>query len=173
MQRNVFLFILITVFTFFLMPVCLDATESRNTVNSTDLATLNRLIESRDGPDLITVMAAWCGPCIEELPILNRLYVKYRKEGLKLVGIAIDLEGPTAMQPIVDRLKVQFPIYWVGEKAVTAYNIDRLPMLLVVEDGRIIEKIPGKRSKKFLEEKILELCEPQKQSGCRGTRIIF
>jgi len=161
MQRNLFLFILITLSVFFLMPVCPGAAESRNRVKSTDLATLDRLIESRDGPDLIAVMAAWCGPCIAELPVLNKLYGKYQERGLKLVGIALDLEGPSAMQPIVDRLKVRFPIYWVGEKGVDAYNIDRLPMLFVVKDGKIVEKIPGKRTTKFLEEKIIDLCEPQ------------
>jgi len=160
MQRTIFIFFILLAIV--LMPLGLDATASQNRVKTMDLPRLDRLIKSREGPNLMAFMAAWCGPCIGELPILNRLYAKYQKMGFKLVGIALDLEGPSAMQPIVDRLNVRFPIYWVGEKGVEAYKIDKLPMLFVIENGKIVEKIPGKRSEKFLEEKILELCEPQK-----------
>jgi thiol-disulfide isomerase/thioredoxin len=122
-----------------------------------DLEALDKIMTSRKNPNLITFTAAWCGPCKEELPLLNKLYVKYRKEGLKIIGVALDLEGPSAMQPIVDRLKIDFPIYWVGEKAVNHYEIDALPMIFVMNNGNIAERIPGKRSAAYLEEKVKRL----------------
>jgi len=78
-------------------------------------AALDELIHAKNNKILITFMAAWCGPCIDELPALNKLYQKYEKQGLKLIGISIDLEGPKAMQPIIDKLQVGFPVYWYGE----------------------------------------------------------
>ena len=101
-------------------------------------------------------MAAWCGPCIDELPVLNKLYQKYKKQGLKLIGISIDLEGPKAMQPIIDKLQVSFPVYWYGESAVQIFSLFAIPMIFFVKDGRIVEKLPGQRSEKALNKKIRE-----------------
>lgn len=157
-------FILFILFAFFLNPAHGGSTESRNRVERMDLAALDELMKSGAAPNFIAFMAAWCGPCIEELPVLNKLYGEYKDQGFKLVGVALDLKGPSAMQPAVDRLNVNFPIYWVGEDAVEAYKIDRLPMLFVVEDGKITERIHGKRSEKFLEKKIRNLWDSKKMN---------
>jgi thiol-disulfide isomerase/thioredoxin len=121
---------------------------------------LDELIKADNNKILITFMAAWCGPCIDELPALNKLYLKYKEQGLKLIGISIDLEGPNAMQPIVDKLKVGFPVYWYGESAVQKFSIYAIPMIFFVKDGRIVEKLPGRRSEKELNKKIREFLNP-------------
>jgi thiol-disulfide isomerase/thioredoxin len=115
---------------------------------------LDELINARNNKIVVAFMAAWCGPCIDELPVLNKLYQKYKTLGLKLIGISIDLEGPRAMQPIIDKLKVGFPVYWYGESAVQKFSIYAIPMIYLVKDGRIIEKLPGRRSGKELDKKI-------------------
>ena len=101
-------------------------------------------------------MAAWCGPCIDELPALNNLFKKYKNKGLKLIGISIDLEGPRTMQPILDNLRVNFPVYWYGDAAVQKFSLFAIPMIFLVKDGQIIEKLPGRRSEKALNKKIKE-----------------
>ena len=117
---------------------------------------LDELINARNNKVVLTFMAAWCGPCIDELPVLNKLYHKYKAQGLKLVGISIDLNGPQAMQPIIDKLKVGFPVYWYGESAVQKFSIFAIPMIFLVKDGRIVEKLPGRRPGKELDKKIRE-----------------
>jgi thiol-disulfide isomerase/thioredoxin len=117
---------------------------------------LDELINANNNKILITFMAAWCAPCIDELPVLNKLYQKYKNQGLKLIGISIDLEGPKAMQPIVDKLDVSFPVYWYGESAVQKFSLFAIPMIFLVKDGQIVEKLPGRRSEKELSKKIRE-----------------
>lgn len=124
------------------------------TVQKISESALDELIHSGNQKVVITFMAAWCGPCIDELPVLNKLYNKYRAKGLKLIGISIDLEGPQAMQPIINKLKVGFPVYWYGESAIQKFSIFAIPMIYWVKDGRIIEKLPGRRSEKELDKKI-------------------
>jgi thiol-disulfide isomerase/thioredoxin len=126
------------------------------TIQKISESALDELIKSDNNKILITFMAAWCGPCIDELPVLNKLYQKYQKQGLKLIGISIDLEGPKAMQPIVDKLKISFPIYWYGDTAVQKFSLFAIPMIFLVKDGQIIEKLPGRRSEKVLNKKIRE-----------------
>lgn len=108
---------------------------------------------------LIVAMAAWCKPCRKELPILDRLFKEYRDRGLRVVGISLDDSGPKAMQPIVDRLKVTFPVYWVSEDTIEDYDIYAVPMLFFIRDGEKIEKVVGQRSEKFLKEKIETLLQ--------------
>ena len=126
------------------------------TIQKISESALDELIKADNNKILLTFMAAWCGPCIDELPVLNKLYQKYQKQGLKLIGISIDLEGPKAMQPIVDKLKISFPIYWYGDTAVQKFSLFAIPMIFLVKDGQIIEKLPGRRSEKVLNKKIRE-----------------
>ena len=124
------------------------------TVQKISESALDELIQTRDNKVVVNFMAAWCGPCIDELPALNKLYEKYKPQGLNLIGISIDLEGPRAMQPIIDKLKVNFPVYWYGESAVEKFSIHAIPMIYLIKDGRIIEKLPGRRPGRELDRKI-------------------
>jgi len=128
--------------------------EASTAVKSIDTVELDRLIKDKDCQCLIVAMASWCGACREELPTLIKLYDKYKGQGLKIIGVSLDLEGPSAIQRIVDGMNVNFPFYWVGDKAVSEYNISAIPMLFLVKNGEIVEKIVGKRSESFLDKKI-------------------
>ena len=121
-----------------------------------DGATLGKLITDGDNRLVLSFMAAWCGPCIDELPYLNKLHKKYKDRGFQLIGISIDLEGPVAMQPIVKKLKIDFPIYWHGEKAVEKFKLNVIPMLLFIKQGKIVERLHGKPPEKFLDNKVRE-----------------
>jgi len=120
-------------------------------------AALGKLITADDNRLVLSFMAAWCGPCIDELPALNKLYKKYKDRGLRLIGISIDLEGPAAMQPIVSKLKIDFPVYWCGEKAINKFKLNAIPMLLFIRQGEVVERLQGNRPEKFLDKKIQEL----------------
>jgi thiol-disulfide isomerase/thioredoxin len=124
------------------------------TVQKISESALDALINARNNKMAVNFMAAWCGPCIDELPVLNKLYQKYKPQGLNLIGISIDIEGPHAMQPIIDKLKVDFPVYWFGESAVQKFSLFAIPMILFVKDGQIVEELPGRRPGKELDKKI-------------------
>ena len=126
------------------------------TIEKISESALDVLINARNNKIVVTFMAAWCGPCIDELPALDKLYKKYKEKGLKLIGISIDLEGPRAMQPIIDKLQVSFPVYWYGDPAVQKFSLFAIPMIFLVKDGQVVEKLPGRRSEKALNKKIRE-----------------
>lgn len=111
-------------------------------------------IVRQPGNCLVAIMAAWCHPCIEELPVLNALDQKYKDKGLRVVGISLDYAGPQAMQPIIERLKIQFPVYWAGEAAIEHYAITKIPLLIMVQDGRIVHRLEGGRNRATLEREI-------------------
>lgn len=141
----------------FLCPLFCPAdvrSEGDSRILTMDENELDTLMRGEKGPYLIAVMASWCAPCIRELPVFIKLYDKYKDRGLKFAGISVDFGGPSAMQPLADRFKVNFPIYWVGEKAIYTYKMDAIPLLFFIRDGKVVEKIQGRRSPDFLEKQV-------------------
>lgn len=49
-----------------------------------------RLSEWDGRPRLLNFWATWCGPCREELPMLQRVHQDRRAHGLEVIGIALD-----------------------------------------------------------------------------------
>jgi len=150
-----FLFTVILGVCFF--SVVASQVGSGVTVQPISEADLDELIKNKDNPLVVSFMAAWCGPCIDELPALNNLYRKYRDRGLHMIGISIDLEGAAAMQPVINKLKIEFPVYWYGDKAIQKFKLSAIPLLLIIKHGEIVEQLPGRRPEEFLDKRIQAL----------------
>ena len=126
-------------------------------VKKIEESALDAKIGDKNNRLALVFMAAWCAPCIDELPTLNKLHKKFENQGLEIIGISIDLDGPEAMQPIVSALKIDFPVYWYGEKAVEKFALFAIPMMLLVKEGQIVERFHGRRPDSFLDEKFRDL----------------
>lgn len=57
---------------------------------------------------LINLWASWCGPCIKEMPELQRFSAEQGTNGVQVVGIALD--DPTSVQAFLRRVPVDYPI---------------------------------------------------------------
>jgi thiol-disulfide isomerase/thioredoxin len=41
---------------------------------------------------MVNFWATWCGPCQQEMPLLDQMYKKYKPAGFTLIGVNVDKE---------------------------------------------------------------------------------
>ena len=97
-----------------------------------------RLSEYRGEVVMINFWATWCGPCRQEMPVLNDLYQRYRSAGFILLGVNIDDRSESAIR-MARRLAVRYPIVFDAEKVVSRlYDINAMPTTVMVDrDGKV------------------------------------
>ena len=131
---------------------CGEARPTTNPVRSIEVAAFDTITSNQDFKGLVVVMASWCPPCREELPVITKLYQKYKQSGIQIVALSVDAEGPMAVQPLINKLGVPFPVYWAGTPAVQHYQIPGIPLLMVYDKGKLVQKLPGSHPRKTIEE---------------------
>lgn len=57
---------------------------------------------------LVNIWASWCGPCIEEMPELDRFAGEQGVNGVQVLGIALD--DATAVRDFLQRIPVDYAI---------------------------------------------------------------
>lgn len=76
---------------------------------------------------MINFWASWCGPCREEMPLLNDIYDDYKKAGFVLLGITLD-EDISEAQAFLGKTPVTFPILSdASGKVADAYKNQAMP----------------------------------------------
>lgn len=98
-------------------------------------------------PLLINVWASWCGPCIQEMPELDRYSRQQADNGTQVVGIALDDEA--AVRTFLKRVPIGYPVLLdtpgpadagvrLGNpKGVLPYSV------LISADGRLLKQRIG------------------------------
>ena len=92
-----------------------------------------RLSEYRGDVVMINFWATWCGPCRQEMPLLDDLYNRYQRVGFNLLGVNIDDDSGRAMQ-MYEELGVSFPVLFDEKKEVSKlYQVEAMPVTILVD----------------------------------------
>lgn len=92
-----------------------------------------RLSEFRGDVVMINFWATWCGPCRQEMPLLDELYSRYQRVGFSLLGVNIDDDSRRAMD-MIEELGVSFPVLFDARKEVSKlYEVEAMPVTVIVD----------------------------------------
>ncbi len=115
-----------------------------------------RLSEYRGDVVMINFWATWCGPCRQEMPLLDELYGRYQRVGFNLLGVNIDDDSRRAMA-MVNELGIKFPVLFDEDKKVSKlYEVEAMPLTLLLDREGTVRHIhhgyqPG-YEQKYLDE---------------------
>jgi thiol-disulfide isomerase/thioredoxin len=92
-----------------------------------------RLSEHLGEVVVINFWATWCGPCRQEMPLLDELYGKYKQAGLVMLSVNIDESVEPAIE-MAQTLKVSYPVLFDTRKEVSrAYDVGAMPVTVLVD----------------------------------------
>ena len=82
---------------------------------------------------LINFWASWCGPCRQEMPILDQLYHSYQAAGFTLVGVNVE-PNRTDAQKFLKGTPVSFPILFDPDSRVSKlYEVSGMPSTVILD----------------------------------------
>ncbi len=100
-----------------------------------------RLSEHLGEVVVINFWATWCGPCRQEMPLLDELYGKYQLAGLMLLSVNIDETVQPAIE-MAQTLKVSYPVLFDTRKEVSrAYDVSAMPVTVLVDRAGVVRYV--------------------------------
>jgi cytochrome c biogenesis protein CcmG/thiol:disulfide interchange protein DsbE len=119
-----------------------------------------RLADLRGRPVVVNFWASWCGPCVEEFPLLRRAAERYAADGLVVIGIVVRDRSEAARDFMMRNGATWAAAMDPGERVALAYGILGPPETYFVErDGTIAARQIGQLSAASLDAKLAAIIE--------------
>ena len=106
---------------------------------------------------ILDFWATWCPPCKAEIPFFIELQNQYGKDGLVILGAAIDDQNK--VRTFYRQYKINYPVGMADNAMQKAYGwIRGFPTTFVIDrEGNIVRKYVGFRPKQVFENDFLAL----------------
>ena len=93
-----------------------------------------RLSDYRGKVVLVTFFATWCGPCKQEMPLLQKFRAAHRDQGVEVLAISIDdYNSRSQLAPFLAQHHLDLPVLLEQPEQLTRYNYSGVPALYVID----------------------------------------
>jgi peroxiredoxin len=112
---------------------------------------------------ILDFWATWCGPCIEEMPTLEKIREEYKSRGVEVWAIS-DEDPPTVKMWLARHERKLQTLIDPDGKISEQYQVEGIPALVVIgRNGKILSYYTGNQSEQSLRYAIdMALSESQK-----------
>ncbi|MCM8738416.1 TlpA family protein disulfide reductase [Azospirillum sp. A1-3] len=104
------------------------------------------LAEFKDRVILLNLWATWCGPCVKEMPSLDRLQAQLGGDAFQVVALSLDRGGRTAVEPFYKKTGVEHLTVFLdpGSESMKVLSLRGLPTTILVDpEGRELGRVEG------------------------------
>ena len=97
---------------------------------------------------VLNFWATWCVPCRVEMPSFEKLFRRYRSEGVTVLAITLDKNSEERIKSFVDEYGLSFPILLDDKSEVERlYPSMTIPFTYVIDrEGRIVARVDGAKN---------------------------
>jgi peroxiredoxin len=82
---------------------------------------------------MLNFWASWCGPCRQEMPLLEQMHKRYSSLGFTLVGVNVDANSRDA-EEWLSKTPVSFPVLFDRESKVSKlYDVSAMPSTVFID----------------------------------------
>ena len=140
-----------------------------------DLATLDgrrvKLSDFRGKAVLLNFWATWCPPCKIEMPWFEDLQKQYGKDGLVVLGVAMDDTEAPKIAEFAHEMGVNYQVLLGTDQVSDDYgNVQYLPTTFYVDrNGIIVDKAAGLFSREEIENDIKKILASSHNSAAPQT----
>ena len=115
--------------------------EQLTGLDASDLGRLS-LADLRGKVVFLNLWATWCEPCKEEMPAMERLWQRYKGQGLVVVALSMDSSGAKVVKPYIEQGKYTYPV-GLDPKMETAslYGARSVPSTFIIDRSGAIRAI--------------------------------
>jgi peroxiredoxin len=100
-----------------------------------------RLSEHKGDVVVLTFWGSRCTPCRAQLAALNRSLGTYHAAGLQVYGISVDDDQSRALDYARSEAVVFTLLFDPGKNVSRSYQVDNLPMTLLIDRGGIVRYV--------------------------------
>ena len=95
---------------------------------------------------VLNFWATYCIPCRIEMPSLEKLSQKYKNDDISVVAISLDEGKEKAINMLVNKMNLTFPIAMEGQASGDDYQVSVLPVTYIIgKDGLLLGRVVGDR----------------------------
>jgi cytochrome c biogenesis protein CcmG/thiol:disulfide interchange protein DsbE len=138
-----------------------------------------KLSDFRGQAVLLNFWATWCPPCKVEMPWFAELRKQYGKDGLVVLGVAMDDTESAKIAEFASQLGVNYPVLMGTEQVSDEYgDVRSLPTTFYIDrNGNIVAKSVGLLGRQQIEEDVKKALSaayrPAKAPSSRAAASTF
>ena len=110
---------------------------------------------------VVDFWATWCAPCRVEIPGYIELQKKYGPEGLVIVGMSVDAQGPGVVKKFVEKHGMNYPVVMADDQVQAEFGgeegLTAIPTTFIIDrDGKIRDRKVGAEHTKDFEARLVK-----------------